>query len=71
MDFEVIEVLWHGKIYKFDDYVEALDYAKIMTYGEEKYDSAMIISIKKDNTARVDGVHWIVDSIFLVEKLAF
>lgn len=71
MDFEAIEVLWNGKIRKFDDYGEALEYAKTMTFEEEEYNDAFIISSKKDGTAIMDGVHWFHGGAYLVEKLAF
>ena len=71
MDFEVIEVLWRSKIARFDDYGEALEYAKTMTCEEEVHDTALVISAKKDGTARVDGVHWISGGMFLIEKLTF
>lgn len=71
MDFEVIQVLWRSKIAKFDDYGEALEYAKTMTFEEDVHDTALVISIKKDNTARLDAVHWISGGMYIVEKLTF
>ena len=72
MDFEVIQVLWRSKIAKFDDYGEALEYAKTMTFEEdEDYNDAFIISAKKDGTAILEGVHWVMGGAYLVEKLTF
>lgn len=71
MDFETFEVLWNGKIRKFDDYGEALEYAKTMTFEEEELNDALIISIKKDGAAKLEGLHWFHGGAYLVEKLAF
>ena len=68
MDFEV---LWNGSISKFDDYGEALEYAKTMTFEEDECNDAFIISIKRDGKAILEGLHWFHGGAYLVEKLAF
>lgn len=42
-----------------------------MTFEEEKYDTALVVSIKEDDTARLDGIHWISGAMFVIEKLTF
>ena len=64
-------MLWHGKIRTFVDYGEALEYAKTMTFEEEELNDAFMISIKEDNTAILEGVHWFHGGAYLIEKLAF
>lgn len=68
MDFEV---LWDGKINRFDDYGEALEFAKTMTFEEEVHNTALLVSIKKDDTIKIEGVHWMYGGCYVIEEWKF
>ena len=52
------EVIWNGKSFEFDNYDEALEYARIMTLEEEKFDTALIFKRSEDGV-KIQGVRWI------------
>lgn len=62
------EVIWHGKSSEFDDYAEALEYAKTMTFEEEKFDTALII-ISSEDGVKLQGVRWIIFGMYELVNL--
>ena len=63
------EVIWHGKYFEFDDYGEALEYAKTMTIEEEKYDTALIF-IRSEGDIKIQAVRWIIFGMYELVNLS-
>ena len=62
------EVIWHGKSFEFDDYDEAIEYARTMTFEEEKFDTALIIK-RSEDCVKVQGVRWIIFGMYELVNL--
>lgn len=62
------EVIWHGKSFEFEDYVEALEYAKNMTFEEEKFDTALIFT-RSDEGVKIQGIRWIIFGMYELVNL--
>ena len=62
------EVIWHGKSFEFSDYYEALDFAKIMTFEEEKFYTALILKRSEDDV-KIQGIRWILFDMYELVNL--
>lgn len=62
------EVIWHGKSFEFDDYGEAIEYAKTMILEEEKYDTALIIT-RSEDVVKIQGLRWIIFGMYEIVNL--
>ena len=62
------EVIWQSKSFEFDNYYEALEYAKVMTLEEEKFDTALIFTRSKD-CVKIQGVRWICLNLYELVNL--
>ena len=62
------EVIWHGKSFEFDEYNEALDFAKTMTFEEEKFDTALIFTRSEDDV-KIQGLRWIIFGMYELVNL--
>ena len=62
------EVIWHGKSFEFDDYGEAIEYAKTMTFEEEKFDTALILK-RSENDVKIQGIRWIIFDMYELVNL--
>ena len=62
------EVIWQGRYCEFDDYNEALEYAKTITFKEEKYDTALILS-KNKKGVKIQGLRWIIFGMYELVNL--
>lgn len=63
------EVIWHGKYFEFDDFGEALEYAKKMTFEEEKYDTALIFT-RSESDIKIQAVRWIIFGMYELVNLS-
>lgn len=62
-------VIWHGNEEVFDKFKDALQYARIMTIEEDKFDTALIITrrLYDDGEVKISCVrtlHWIVGGLY-------
>ena len=57
------EVIWHGKSFEFDDYDEAIEYARTMTFEEEKFDTALIIK-RSEECIKIQAFRWIIFGMY-------
>lgn len=62
------EVIWHGKSFEFDDYGESIEYAKTMTFEEEKFDTALIF-IRSEDGVKIQGLRWIIFGMYELVNL--
>lgn len=62
------EVICRGKSCKFDNFDEALQYAKMITFEEEKFDTALIIE-RSDSDVKIQGLRWIIFNMYEVVNL--
>ena len=62
------EVIWHGKSFEFDDYGEAIEHAKTMTFEEEKFDTALIFTRSEDEV-KIQCLRWIIFGMYELVNL--
>lgn len=62
------EVIWHGKSFEFEDYDEALEFSKTMTFEEKEYDTALIITRPEDGV-KIQGLRWIIFGMYELVNL--
>lgn len=62
------EVVWHGKSFEFDDYCEAIECAKEMTFEEEKFDTALMF-IRSEDEVKIQGIRWIIFGMYEIVNI--
>lgn len=68
MDYEVY---WLGAVerVKFTDYVDALEYARSMTYNETALDTAIIVARKGLCLEHVSIIKWLYGTTWTMEQV--